>query len=46
MNEEIRSITSKEKRQWMNEWMNGKMMTLTFFEFYTVYIKNSFSKVI
>ena len=35
MNEEICCITNKE-----NGKMNGKMITLTFFELYTVYIKN------
>ena len=36
MNEEIHCITNKEKMV-KNEW---KMLTLTFFELYTVYIKN------
>ena len=35
MNEEIRCITNKEK----GAKMNGKIMTLTFFELYTVYMK-------
>ena len=35
MNEEIRCITNEKKWPRMNE----KMMTLTFFELYTVYIK-------
>ena len=38
MNEEICCITNKGKRKkWL--WMNGKMMTLTIFELYIVYVK-------
>ena len=36
MNEEIHCYTKEEKRLRMN----GKMMTLTFLELYTAYIKN------
>ena len=35
MSEEIRCITNEEKRPEMN----GKMMTPTFFQLYTVYLK-------
>ena len=40
----IGCITNKGKRK-KQLWMNGKIMTLTFFELYTVYMKqdNSFS---